>query len=119
MNRASIFLVTLILCGIAAVILSVWQFYSPSHLAFDASRWKAGDAYLRGRMVSSLIDGKILEGMSRTEIVELLGPPDEKQLDAKMRYGFFLTGSTFFNWKEWLCISFDRSGKCVEVESID
>jgi len=101
------------------VVLSVSHFYSPSDLAFDASRWKAGDAHMRGRMVSSLVHGKIVEGKSRIEIVKLLGPPDAEQLGAKMRYEFFLSGSPSFNWKEWLCISFDRSGKCVEVEIID
>jgi hypothetical protein len=119
MNRVSILLVAMILSGIVGIALWGNYNYCPSDLAFDAARWRAGDAYLRGRMAPSLFHGKILQGKTRAEVVELLGPPDEERFGGAMKYEFYLSGSHSLNWKEWLCISFDESEKVGEVEMID
>ena len=120
MSRASLPLAGMVLCGLVGVALWIDHNYCPSDLAFDAARWRAGDAYQRGRMAPDLSHSKILKGKTRAEVVEMLGPPDEERIGGWMKYEFYLGGSTYLDWKEWLYVSFDESGeKVVEIEMID
>jgi hypothetical protein len=71
----------LLILAVAAVAIRSWQ--SPARwgtLPFDAIQWKMANSAdvdcVRGKMVYRLMRDYRLKGMSRSEIISLLGPPD-------------------------------------------
>jgi hypothetical protein len=69
---------------LALVIRAVWYPVFPyiplRQEAFDAERWRTADTEHRGnprhRMLRSLLREHQFVGMTRSEVVEVLGPPD-------------------------------------------
>ncbi len=45
---------------------------------FDSSKWFNGNERIRGSMAQDLIDKGILEGKSKNDIKNFLGPPDKE-----------------------------------------
>ena len=89
--------------------------------SFDAESWRAQQEYEiekwtpRQRMVDDLIDGGRLNGLTRAQVLELLGPPVDEDFphgasSSDIHYhvgqerGFLAIDS------EWLLIDFDESG---------
>ena len=48
--------------------------YTP--IPFTAEAWQDADPEVRGHMTDDLLDRNVLDGMSRDEVIELLGEPD-------------------------------------------
>jgi hypothetical protein len=86
-------------------------------LAFDAKAWReksadAGDDWpTRLRMVNSLMDRRLLDGRTRAQVVELLGPADEtsKWRDWDLVYHLGPERGLFGIDSEWLVIRLDSS----------
>ena len=49
-------------------------------VAFDSAKWKAGDASLRRSMAQDISNRNLFDGMSRNEVIQLLGPPDHADM---------------------------------------
>jgi hypothetical protein len=90
-------------------------------LAFDAKGWRAksadasNDWPTRLRMVDSLMDRRLLDGLTRTQVVELLGPPDatSKWRDWDLVYHLGPERKALFRIdSDWLVIRLD-SGRTV------
>lgn len=90
-------------------------------LAFDAKGWRdksadAGDDWpTRLRMVDSLIDSRLLDGRTRQQVVDLLGPADDtwrwRDWDLVYELGRERKGLLRID-SEWLVIRLD-SGRTV------
>ena len=90
---------------------------------FVQSVWLQGEATAdsqRLRMADGLLNSRVLLGMSRSEIVAMLGPPTstDKFRDSGMVYwlgperGFMSIDS------EWLTLNFDQAGKVRDVDIV-
>ena len=104
----------------------VWAYvYSPSfterahRLAFDAHAWRTNTADAgrewptRLRMVDSLMDRRLLDGLTRAQVVELLGPADgtAKWREWDLVYQLGPERNALFRIdSEWLVIRLDARG---------
>jgi hypothetical protein len=84
---------------------------------FDSQKWKAGSSSSRGEMARALIERKILEGKSKTEVENLLGEPDERGSDV---YEYKVTTlSRCYFWKCGLQVVFDQTAQVKFVSVSD
>jgi len=76
---------------------------------FDGELWIRGDEKVRGKMVRDLIRKKTLDGRTKDEVVDLLGPPTVS--DGVLIYTIE-KGHSFlsFEWPYALKIYFDEEG---------
>jgi len=95
------------------------------NLPFDQHQWKTADLdnieCIRGRMVRSLVHSHRLIGMSREEVLQLLGPPDsldeplargESAMEAGNPIGYYLGMRGGFGIDpDILWLWFDRNGR--------
>jgi len=98
--------------------LIVYVFYldPTSQLPFDSEVWKNSEADLthnstRIRMADSLVDEHLTPGMTREQLIELLGPPDKTTDIFNGQFMSYLLGrerSRFALDKEWLFVSLDN-----------
>ena len=72
MNRKAIIGITLAVF-IVGIAFSCW----PRASKFNARQWKAGTSASKGAMAQDLIQGRLLVGKSRAEVLEILGQPDD------------------------------------------
>lgn len=96
-------------------------------LSFDARRWRdksadAGDAWpTRLRMVDSLMDSRLLDGRTRQQVVDLLGPPDDtskwRDWDVVYHLGPERKG-VFRIDSEWLVIRLDSSRTVASYRTV-
>ena len=97
-----------------ALTCSVLSACSVSSRDFNSGEWKTGDASSRGSMVQSLIDHKTLIGKSPSEVQDLLGPPDNKEIGS-----FEYKVVTIARCRFWECamgVVFDKvSGQAISV----
>jgi hypothetical protein len=64
--------------GIAAAVIILIIFVSwPRASKFNAGRWRSGTKVSKGAMVEDLIKRRFLVGKSRSEILAILGEPDD------------------------------------------
>jgi len=89
---------------------------------FDSQTWKNTPAEssfdsVRLRMVDSLLDLGILNGKSRSEIIELLGEPDDSRSFSDYDLVWYLGPERGFLSidSEWLWVDLDENGVAVEV----
>lgn len=83
-------------------------------IPFNRDLWMAGKACHRMGMAKFLIEKKLLEGKTRTELVEMLGEPDiDKPGDEGLRWllGFYAKG--LFDETVWLVLSIDKDDKAT------
>jgi hypothetical protein len=95
---------------------------------FEAGLWKRASQKQRTTMIGDLQKSGVLLGMTRPQVIELLGTPDGCS-GLYISYRFIrgdLSGDIvdfgFNNWAELLCIEFDRaddSGRVTLVECKD
>ncbi len=90
---------------------------------FDENLWRMSEKDFKDfmwppklKMVDSLIESKILEGLSREEVIQLLGPPmsDQHPRNSDQNEIYYYLGPErgFIRIdSEWLSISFDEKGK--------
>jgi hypothetical protein len=62
---------------------------------FDSSLWKTGSLRERGRMARVLESSGKLIGLSRDEVLTLLGPPDREDIPGSVAYRVDLGTSLF------------------------
>jgi hypothetical protein len=84
---------------------------------FNAEQWRAGDTREHARMVGDLNRNGTLVGKSWDEVVALLGPPDRGDR-GRLEYDF-VSGDSFFDLSELLCLNFDETGRVREVTFFD
>lgn len=103
--------------GIPVLILALWTMTPPLPLrAFDAAAWRAvsrSDDFSRQEMVGSLLWSDTIEGMSRAEVLALLGPDCECGYFAEWDLVYWLgpERSLVGIDSEWLVIDFDAAGR--------
>jgi len=73
---------------------------------FDGELWICGDEKVRGRMVRDLTRKKILDGMTKNKVVDLLGPPTVS--DGALIYTIEKGNSFLSEWPSALKIYFDE-----------
>jgi hypothetical protein len=81
-------------------------------IPFDRDLWSAGKARQRVAMAQYLADNKLLDGKTRSELVEMLGEPDiYRPGDEGMRWllGYYAKG--LFDETLWLALSIDEKGR--------
>ena len=87
--------ITLAICAIVTgVLLGIRNHYRSRPLPFDSTTWKNAvdppryiyDWHLRGRMAGDLVESQMLLGLTRAEVEELLGPPEQVFEHDSIRY---------------------------------
>lgn len=94
-----------------------------SAVPFDPAKWKSADLDGRARaeMLPDLLDHHHLRGMSKNEIISLLGEPTptEKWGGADMIYVLGNDGSYTPIDHEWLLINLDGQGRVSSFETVE
>lgn len=62
---------------------------------FDSTIWQATAEEERYRFAKDLVSSKILEGLTRTQVIELLGVPSDESISERMYYIIKQGGSGF------------------------
>jgi hypothetical protein len=123
------------LAGVALLIVAIYAgwilFRAPAEdyahrMRFDAAVWRQAppgdDASwpVRLRMVDDLIDRKLLDGLTTTEVRSLLGPvePTEKFRNWHMVYYLGPERGLFRIDSEWFVILFDGELKVAKYEIV-
>lgn len=88
---------------------------------FNSEKWKAGTLLDRGRMSQDLMRSDRLIGLTRPEVLDLLGPPDhdlkpDLDLPYRIDIGFRFCLSP---WLYVLWVRFDSTGRAVHVSATD
>jgi hypothetical protein len=83
---------------------------------FDSLEWRSGDASVRGAMAQDIVDRKLLDGKSRTEVEDLLGKPDYQETDSGGYKVITIARCRF--WKCEMYVVFDWSTNMVKSVSV-
>ena len=77
--------------GLFVFVAAIRWWANPGYepIVFDKPRWAEADKETRGHMARDMLARHELVGMTRQEIAEILGPPDEDQAFIQ-RYRYFL-----------------------------
>lgn len=67
---------TLVIVTCIALVFGPSCSESPKPMQFNSAKWKISDAAVRRPMSWDLYERNILNGLSRAEVIELLGPPE-------------------------------------------
>lgn len=101
------------------IILSAFLLFACSSSTFDSERWKDADLSTRDRieMMDPLLSQHPLKGLSRSEVIELLGEPTptDKWEDWDMIYVLGPTDYMPID-HEWLVIKLDETGRVRDYE---
>jgi len=114
---------------LAATCYAYWWFSYAGNIStrFDSEAWKASlarddddDNPVRLQMVDSLLDQYHLQGMSREQIVALLGKPPETRYfkDSDFVYWLGPERGAFRIDSEWLTIRFDQTKHVREARIV-
>lgn len=76
----------------------------------DRAKWDAGAARDRIGMAKALVRDKTLIGRTRTEVIELIGPPDTGDWWMLATRGTGVLPNT-----DWLSVDFGRDGRVTEA----
>jgi hypothetical protein len=71
------FLKLSVLSLLICTVFSSCKDLEPNTLPFSPEVWKTSTFRKRGQMVRSLVNQELLEGKSRSEVVSILGEPDD------------------------------------------
>jgi hypothetical protein len=106
-------LVTGILVGLA---VAGWFIFRPGRHS-DASAWKnsATPASARLRMADDLVNSQRLLGLTRQEVVTLLGDPPKTEYFKEFDFVYYVGPERGFMSidSEWLLLKFDADGPCL------
>jgi hypothetical protein len=83
--------------------------------AFDADDWRSADAHGRERMVGDLVRSRLLIGMTRNEVSDVLGAADRD--NGTMEYDLGRGG--FMDWRGCIQVKFDRNDRVIAVDYFD
>jgi hypothetical protein len=89
--------------------------------SFNAAAWRRdqnGDSDARVHMVDSLIASRRLDGLTRPQVISLLGPPCNCGYfsDWNLAYRLGMERGLMSIDSEWLLIRFDRTGHVSKYE---
>ena len=111
-----------------AVVLMLWivSAFMTGRLPFkffDSQRWKQverSDDYSRLRMIESLTLSGRLNGITRTEVVSLLGPSDDTDYFNEWDFVYWLGPERSFISldSEWLVIKIGPTGRVVDYRIV-
>jgi hypothetical protein len=113
---------------VVALLAFLWLYVMPGSstqnlpaIAFDPAKWKddaMAEEGVRIRMIDDLLSKYKLQGMSRAEIVGLLGESDDKTGwgDWNMVYCLGPERSWISLDQEWLLLRLDKEQKVTEFE---
>ena len=115
--------VSLVVVTTAAVTLHAWANPGYEPIDFDKKQWSQADSETHGHMVRDMLSRHELVGMTRQEITQLLGQPDEDQVDLQ-RYRYYVGNmgrnpEMPFFWGYSLLIKFDKTNKATEAHVAD
>lgn len=71
-----------------------WTFPPYERLNFDREGWLAANENMRGKMVDDLIEKRILDGMSRVQLIDFLGMPQHSEKES-IEYWLASTGQRY------------------------
>ena len=106
------------LCVLCFLILVGYvSYYSSTPLPFDSAQWKASSSFekpsVRYRMTDSLLSSKKLDGLNHSQVVSLLGKPDQHNIrDWNMEYTLKSSIAT----ASVLVIKFDKRKRVIECD---
>jgi hypothetical protein len=101
----SLLLLAALLAALGTGVAGWVGYLSAAPMKFDAKKWRAGDPRHRYRMYHDLLDSGILEGKTRAEVIELLGPGGTGR-DDQLAYAMTDPSFGLFGWDETLFIEF-------------
>ena len=94
--------------------------FQSKDLTFESEKWKNGNSSFRARMISDLLKSKVLENKTKTEVIEVLGGPDNDE------NGYFIYKFEFGGWldkifliKYHLIITFNLENKVNQTMIAD
>lgn len=97
------------------VLMGVLALVACQRTTFEAPAWRDADLSTRERaqMAPDLVASGRLDGLDRTGVVDLLGPPTatDKFADSEMVYLLGPEGGLMAIDHQWLLIELDRSGR--------
>jgi hypothetical protein len=82
--------------------------------SFDAREWKETPESKRYVFAHDLVDRKLLNGKTLSEVTDLLGPPSSEKMSGNYLSYVVATGGIGFNQVFFLELRFDESGQRVE-----
>lgn len=118
-RRLGVMLLAVVLMIVSAAVIVRFspQLYEPFFAArgVDAPGWREGDRLDRGRMARDLESSGRLLGLDRGQVLDLLGPPDDRT-EGSMSYSVDL-GDRFGShpWLYRLRVEFDGRGEVERV----
>lgn len=110
----------LLACGAIIFSCNGRKSAEKNDLPFDSELWKTGDLRTKGKMTDNILNDSLLIGKTKTEILDLLGEPDQ-QTETRLHYtvdpGIKYMGEP---WTYWLSVEMDSlSGKVKGVWLMD
>jgi hypothetical protein len=106
----------LVLVALAAASVGAIRYFDGRSRVFDAVAWRgpARGGYARGRMVPDLVARHRLTGMTRAELVALLGQPQQIFADGReLVYNLGVPESGLAIDPDLLIITLDARGRAV------
>lgn len=100
---------------IFCIVFSSCNRFQSDDLVFESEKWKTGNSRLRGRMVWNLLEKRILESKSKTEVIEILGGSDNEE-------GNIFVYQIDTGWiigSQNLIVSFDSKDKVERTITVD
>ncbi|MEW6208487.1 MAG: hypothetical protein AB1631_08970 [Acidobacteriota bacterium] len=130
-NRKIIFAIVALFGLFSLFLVWAWPIYSflssydrPPSIQFESERWKNKNLEesghpIRIQMIDDLISSRMLDGMSKAEILKLLGEADNDGYfkDWDMVYWLGPERSPISIDSEWLVIRFDSEEKVFEYKT--
>ena len=119
---------TIALVSVIAVLalVATYVLRGASSMSFDKAKWLDTESYekepyIRLEMVKDLINNRLSQGLSRSEVTDLLGPPTQTEKFAQydlvywlgIEKGFIRIDST------WLVIKMDDAAGLVESRTLN
>ena len=107
---------------IAMIAFLIWETRPPSQIAFEASTWRSSPGQeVRWRMHKDLIKSGVLEGITETEAVELLGPDCQCGYfsDWDLVYNMGIEQNSLFAIDSvWLVLDFGTDGRYIAYDVV-
>ena len=100
------------------VVAAVFSSCDTPSRKFDSLEWKSGDASVRGGMAQDIMDSKLLDGKSRSEVEGFLGKPDYQDSDW---YGYkvITIARCRFVWECRMGVVFDQRSNSVKSVAVN
>lgn len=114
----SVFLAPFVYLALIYAFFS-YIFYEPQY-DFDKEQWFA-DIHSRHEMKDDLVDSKILEGMSKSEIIKTIGESENNDSIEVWTYDLGMSGAGFGVQFNYLKLTFENDlvSKVEKIEIID